>query len=59
MAKCMLCDKGPVAGNNVPNSVHKTKRRIQPNIQMVNGIRMCTRCLRTIKRMESTPVLVG
>ena len=49
MAKCMLCTKGPAAGNNVPKSQHKTKRLIQPNIQSVGGIRMCTRCLRTIK----------
>jgi len=50
MAKCELCAKGPVSGNNVPKSQHKTKRRIQPNIQSVDGVHMCTRCLRTLKR---------
>ena len=49
MAKCMLCGKGPVAANNVPKSQHKTRRMVQPNIQPVNGIKMCTRCLRTLK----------
>jgi large subunit ribosomal protein L28 len=50
MAKCMLCGKGPVAGRNVPNSQHKTPRMLQPNIQSVDGMKMCTRCLRSIKR---------
>ena len=53
MAKCLLCGKGPAAGNRVPKSQHKTKRLIQPNIQKVNGIRMCTRCLRTIKQASA------
>lgn len=56
MAKCMLCAKGPVSGHNVPKSMHKTKRRIQPNIQKVSGIKMCTRCLRSIKRLAAAPV---
>jgi len=50
MAKCMLCGKGPQTGNNVPKSQHKTKRLIQPNIQNVDGVAMCTRCLRTLKK---------
>jgi ribosomal protein L28 len=49
MAKCMICAKGPVAGNNVPKSQHKTRRMIRPNIQKFQGIKMCTRCLRTLK----------
>ncbi|MEI6478057.1 MAG: bL28 family ribosomal protein [bacterium] len=58
MAKCMLCTKGPHAGNNVPKSQHKTRRTIQPNIQKVDGIRMCTRCLRTLKRVaQAQPAL--
>lgn len=60
MAKCLLCAKGPVSGQNVPKSMHKTKRRIQPNVQKINGIKMCTRCLRSIKRLEvsTTPQAV-
>ena len=50
MAKCELCGKGPVAGHNVPKSQHKTNRMLQPNVQRVDGIKMCTRCLRTLKR---------
>jgi large subunit ribosomal protein L28 len=53
MAQCVICSKGPVFGNNVPNSVHKTRRRIQPNVQTVHGVRMCTRCLRTIKKFRA------
>ena len=49
MPKCQLCGKGPVAGKNVPKSMHKTNRMIQPNIQKFNGVKVCTRCLRTIK----------
>ena len=54
MAKCTLCGKGPVAGRNVPKSQHKTSRMFQPNIQHVDGIAMCTRCLRTLKREVRT-----
>ena len=53
MAKCMLCTKGPSSGNNVPKSQHKTKRMIQPNIQKVSGVHMCTRCMRTLKRFAA------
>jgi ribosomal protein L28 len=50
MAKCMLCEKTPHSGFNVPKSMHKTKRMIKPNIQKVAGIKLCTRCMRTLKR---------
>lgn len=53
MAKCMLCGKAPSAANNVPHSVHKTKRVMRPNIQSVQGVKMCTRCLRTIKKQTA------
>lgn len=56
MAKCTLCGKGPVAGHNVPKSQHKTNRFFQPNIQKVDGIKMCTRCLRTLKKSLETAV---
>lgn len=56
MAKCMICGKGPIAGNNVPNSQHKTKRRIQPNIQKIAGIAACTRCMRSLR--NSSPLAV-
>jgi len=49
MAQCQLCGKGPVAGRAVPKSQHKTQRFFQPNIQKVNGMKVCTRCIRTLK----------
>jgi large subunit ribosomal protein L28 len=55
MAKCEICGKKPLTGNNVSFSQKKTKRRFKPNIQRVTfsegaGIvkkYVCTRCLRT------------
>lgn len=52
MAKCMLCGKGPVSANNVPHSQHKTKRVMKPNIQKFHGVKLCTRCLRSLKKDE-------
>ena len=58
MAKCEICGKSTQFGNNVPHSLHKTKRRWQPNIRKVtldeNGrsrkVKVCTRCLRTMTK---------
>ena len=58
MAKCMLCGKGPHAAQNVPKSMHKTKRVVQPNIQKIGGIAMCTRCMRTLRR-DSVAVIAS
>jgi large subunit ribosomal protein L28 len=57
MAKCDLCGKGPVTGNNVSHSHIKTKRVWQPNIQKVKAlvdgstrrIKVCTKCLKAGK----------
>jgi len=54
-AKCEICGKGPVVGNNVSHANNKTKRLFKPNLQrtkiLINGqmksVRICTRCLRT------------
>ncbi|MBV8244885.1 MAG: 50S ribosomal protein L28 [Candidatus Eremiobacteraeota bacterium] len=55
MAKrCEICDKGPMAGNNVSHAMNKTKRRWLPNLQRVKiadggthrTARVCTQCLR-------------
>lgn len=54
-AKCAICGKGPVTGNNVSHANNKTKRRFKPNLQKtkltlegkVKTVRVCTRCLRT------------
>ncbi len=47
--KCEICGKTATSGNNKPHSLHKTKRTIKANLQKVNGILICTRCLRTRK----------
>jgi large subunit ribosomal protein L28 len=58
MAKCEICGKGPMYGQNVPHSLHKTKRRWSPNVQKVRITEqgrtrqayVCTRCLRTLNK---------
>ena len=52
MQICEICHKGPVAGYNRPHSLHRTKRIVKPNIQKINGIYMCTTCLRTLKKQK-------
>lgn len=55
MAKCQICGKGPMSGQNVSFSQKKTKRQFKPNVQKAtfweNGRKIrknvCTRCLKT------------
>ncbi len=49
MARCTLCDKKAVSGSNVSHSQVHTKRKFKPNLQKVNGLVLCTKCLKTIK----------
>ena len=57
MAKCFVCGKQRMAGQNVSHANNVTKRLFKPNIQnvraLVNGrakqITVCTRCLRSGK----------
>lgn len=57
MAKCEICGKGQMSGNNVSHSHVKTKRKWNPNLQAVKAnvsgatkkIDVCTRCLRSGK----------
>jgi len=57
MAKCDICSKSTVYGNNVSHSVRRTNRTWKPNVRKVrvidNGtpktINICTRCLRSNK----------
>lgn len=59
MAKCDICGKSTQFGNNVPHSLHKTKRRWQANIRKVTltedgrsrKANVCTRCLRTMTKV--------
>ena len=58
MAKCEVCGKAPMSGNNVPHSLQKTKRKWNPNVQKLtiteNGrprkAYVCTKCLRTMNK---------
>ena len=55
MAKCEICGKGPVTGNNVSHSHKKTRRRWKPNVQRMKVIYkgtakkkwVCTQCLKS------------
>ena len=57
MAKCFVCGKMRMAGQNVSHANNVTKRLFKPNIQnvraKVNGrakqVAVCTRCLRSGK----------
>ena len=57
MAKCFVCGKMRMAGQNVSHANNITKRMFKPNIQRVrakvNGrakqVDVCTRCLRSGK----------
>lgn len=55
MAKCEICGKKPMSGNNVSFSQRHTKRKWKPNIQkatifmdgQLKKVKVCSRCLRT------------
>jgi large subunit ribosomal protein L28 len=47
MARCTICDKKAVSGSYVSHSQRHTKRLFKPNLQKVQGILVCTACLRT------------
>jgi ribosomal protein L28 len=50
MPKCEFTGRVPHSANNVPKSMHKTKRLVQPNIQKVGGVKMSTAFRRTLKK---------
>ena len=55
MAKCAVCGKGTVFGNNVSHSHKRTNRAIHANLKRVKckvdgtptHLYVCTRCLRS------------
>jgi large subunit ribosomal protein L28 len=59
-ARCELCGKGPISGNQVSHSHRKTRRRWLPNLQKITAyhkgskitVRLCTRCLRTYQSKQ-------
>ncbi len=54
MAKCIVCGKGRMAGQNVSHANNKTKRTFKANLQVVRAmvagraqnVTVCTRCIR-------------
>ncbi|MCK4846374.1 MAG: 50S ribosomal protein L28 [Deltaproteobacteria bacterium] len=54
-AKCDVCSKGPVTGNNVSHAHNKTRRRWKPNLQKIKikkgtinvTANVCSRCIRS------------
>lgn len=61
MAKCEICSKDTVYGNNVSHSVRRTNRFWKPNIKKIRvldgktpkTIKVCSRCLRSNKVTRS------
>lgn len=61
MAKCFVCGKMRMAGQNVSHANNKTKRMFKPNLQeiraLVEGrakkVKVCTRCLRGNKILKA------
>ena len=51
---CYLCGKGDTVSLNRPNSLHKTKRTVKPNLQKKNGLTFCQNCFRTLKKQDIT-----
>ena len=52
MARCTLCNKSKTSGSAVSHSQIHTKRTFGPNLQKVNGLLLCTRCLKTINKQK-------
>lgn len=56
--KCDICGKGALVGYNVSHANNRTKKKSYPNLQKVtiNGKKMkvCTRCLRTLRKKQVT-----
>jgi len=57
MAKCEICGKGVMFGNNVSHSHRRSNRPFKPNVKRVRAVvkgtpmrvNACTRCLRSNK----------
>jgi len=57
MARCEICEKGPVYGHRVSHANNRTNRRWNPNLQRVRVVvgktpqrmRVCTSCIRSGK----------
>ncbi|HLB32458.1 MAG TPA: bL28 family ribosomal protein [Patescibacteria group bacterium] len=52
LRSCAVCGKTATSAYNRPHSLHKTKRTVKPNLQPYMGLLICTRCLRTSKKLK-------
>ncbi len=48
--KCEMCGKGAIRAANRSHSKAKTLRRQKPNLQKLDGKKVCTRCIRTVAK---------
>lgn len=66
--KCANCGKGVQYGHNVSHSKRRTRKIFKPNLHEARvqigttrrRLRLCTKCLRTYRRMEAlknTPLI--
>ena len=53
MARCIICSKSKTSGSQVSHSQIHTNREFKPNLQKVNGVLLCTRCLKSIKKAQA------
>ncbi len=55
MARCSMCGKKAISGNNRSHSNVATKRKFKANIQskVINGqkVKICTGCIRTMNKV--------
>lgn len=62
--RCDICQRTPLFGHRVSHAENKTNRRFVLNIQrrrlLINGklsrVNICTRCLRTMNKVEKVRV---
>lgn len=58
MAKCEMCGKSPMFGNNRSFSMKATRRKFKPNLQQVKVLEKgqfvrktaCTKCIKTLAK---------
>lgn len=58
MAKCEMCGKKPMFGNNRSHSLKATRRMFKPNLQRIstraNGVTtrkvLCAKCIKTLAK---------
>lgn len=56
--KCDTCGKGAIRAANRSHSKTKTLRRQKPNLQKMDGKKVCTRCIRTAAKKAATSTKV-